>query len=189
MSRSYAEIQAPSAGIVTIKSVDPGNLASPGSPLLTIERDGYRLEAAVEESKLAAIHLGEMAAVTLDGMNRTFNARVSEIVPAVDAASRAYTVKIDLPSAPGMRSGLFGRAKFSVGSRQVLAIPLAAVVEHGQLQTVLVAENGVARTRLITLGDKNQAQVEALSGLSAGDRVIVPIPQGLADGARVEVKQ
>ena len=83
---------------MTAKSVDPGNLAAPGAPLLTIERDGYRLEASVEESRLSAIRPGQPVSVTLDGINRTIDARVSEIVPAVDAASRAYIVKIDLPA-------------------------------------------------------------------------------------------
>jgi RND family efflux transporter MFP subunit len=46
VTRSYAEVVAPFSGIVTAKSVDPGNLAAPGAPLLTIERDGYRLEAS-----------------------------------------------------------------------------------------------------------------------------------------------
>ncbi len=188
VTRSYAEVQAPFAGIVTAKSVDPGNLATPGAPLFTIERDGYRLEASVEESKLGAIRAGQPVSVTLDGIDRTLDARVSEIVPAVDAASRAYTVKIDLPREPGLRSGIFGRARFQLGGRPVLAIPFAAVTERGQLQSVFVAENGFARTRLITLGDKAKDQVEVLSGLSAGDKVIFPVPQDLADGARVEVK-
>jgi RND family efflux transporter MFP subunit len=188
VTRSYAEVQAPFAGIVTAKSVDPGNLATPGAPLLTIERDGYRLEASVEESKLGSIHLGQPVSVMLDGIDRTLDARVSEIVPAVDAASRTYIVKIDLPAEPGLRSGSFGRARFQLGSRPVLAIPFAAVTERSQLQSVLVEENGFARTRLITLGDKAKDQVEVLSGLTAGEKVIFPVPQGLADSSRVEVK-
>jgi RND family efflux transporter MFP subunit len=188
VTRSYAEVQAPFAGIVTAKSVDPGNLAAPGAPLLTIERDGYRLEASVEESKLGSVRLGQGVSVTLDGFDHPFDARVSEIVPAVDAASRAYTVKIDLPAEPGLRSGIFGRAKFQLGRRPVLAIPAGAVSERGQLQSVFVADNGLARTRLITLGDKANQQIEVLSGLSAGEKVIFPAPQGLADGARIEVK-
>ena len=156
VTRSYADVQAPFAGIVTAKSVEPGNLAPPGAPLLTIERDGYRLEASVEESRLGSIQVGQPVSVTLDGIDRTLDARVSEIVPAVDAASRSYTVKIDLPAEPGLRSGIFGRARFQLGSRSVLAIPFAAVTERGQLQSVFVEENGVARTRLITLGDKQK---------------------------------
>jgi len=63
------------------------------------------------------------------------------------------------------------------------------VTARGQLQSVLVAENGVARTRLITAGSKNSDRVEILSGLTAGDKVIFPVPQGLSDGAAVEVRQ
>ena len=188
VTRTYAEVLAPFEGIVLEKSVDPGTLAIPGAPLLTIQReDGFRLEAAVEESHLGAIRIGHAVAVTLDGLDRTLDARVSEIVPAVDAASRSYTVKIDLPAIPGLRSGVFGRAAFQLGSRQALAIPFAAVDQRGQLQSVLVAENGLAHMRLITLGPKFKDQVEVLSGLSAGEKVISPVPAGLSDGTRVEV--
>ena len=189
VARSYADVLAPFAGVVTAKSVDPGSLALPGTPLLTIEREGaYRLEAPVEESRLAAIRVGQPVSVTLDSAGRTIEARVSEIVPAVDAASRAYTVKIDLPTLPSPRSGVFGRAAFQLGTRPVLSIPAAAVTERGQLQSVLVADNGVARTRLITAGQKVKDRVEVLSGLTAGEKVIFPVPQGLSDGARVEVR-
>lgn len=185
---SYAQITAPVSGVVTSKSVDPGNLAVPGAPLLTIESGGYRLEAAVEESRLPAIRVGQAASVALDGKSGAIAARVSEIVPAVDAASRAYTVKIDLPAAPELTSGVFGRAAFPLGTRAVTAIPAAAVIERGQLESVFVAENGVARTRLVTLGEPYKDRVEVLSGLTPGERVIAPPPQGLTDGARVEVR-
>jgi RND family efflux transporter MFP subunit len=190
VARSYAEISAPFAGVVTAKSVDPGALAVPSAPLLTIEREGaYRLEASVEESLLSAIRVGQPVSVTLDGVDRTIEARVSEIVPTVDAASRSYTVKIDLPAVPALRSGVFGHASFSLGSRSPLTVPVSAVTERGQLQSVVVAENGVAHTRLITMGQKNKDQVEVLSGLTAGENVIVPVPPGLSDGAAVEIRR
>jgi RND family efflux transporter MFP subunit len=189
VTRSYADVLAPFAGVVISKSVDPGSLALPGAPLFTIEREGtYRLEASVEESRLAAIRIGQPVSVTLDSVDRTLDARVSEIVPAVDAASRAYTVKIDLPSVPAIRSGIFGRASFQLGSRAVLGIPAGAVTERGQLQSVLVADHGIARTRLITTGQKVKGSIEVLSGLSVGERVIFPIPSGLSVGASVEVR-
>jgi membrane fusion protein, multidrug efflux system len=190
ITRSYAEITAPFAGVVTAKSVDPGTMAVPGAPLLTIEREGdYRLEASVEESRRAAIRVGQPVSVKLDGIDRTLDARVSEIVPTVDAASRSYTVKIDLPAVPALRSGAFGRALFSVGSRSPLTISVDAVTERGQLQSVVVAENGVAHTRLITTGQKSNDQVEVLSGLTAGENVVFPVPPGLSDGAAVEVRR
>ena len=187
VTRSYAEITAPIAGLVTVKSVDPGNLATPGVPLLSIEGDAYRLEVAVAESKLPAIRIGQPVSVTLDGIG-AIAARVSEILPAVDPASRAATVRIDLPPAPALRFGVFGRASFTFGSHAVTEIPASSVIERGQLQSVFVAENGMAHTRLITVGDKFDSHAEVLSGLAAGEKIIFPVPQNLTDGTPIQVK-
>src|SRR5664279_775201 len=99
--RDYAQLAAPFSGVVITRTVEPGNLATPGSPLLTIEQDGlYRLEASVDESKLANVRVGQAVEAVLEA-DRKLSARVSEIVPSVDAASRSYIVKLDLPAAPG----------------------------------------------------------------------------------------
>ena len=189
VSRSYAEIQAPFAGIVAAKSTEPGNLAIPGAPLLTIEGNAFRLEVSVEESKLAAIRPGQAVSVSVDALDHPIEARVSEILPAVDAASRSATVRIDLPPIQNVRSGIFGRAAFQLGKRPVTAIPASSVVERGQLQSVYVAENGIAHLRLITLGNRSGDHAEVLSGLNAGEMVISPVAQNLSDGARIEVRR
>jgi membrane fusion protein, multidrug efflux system len=188
--RDYTRISAPFSGVVTAKSVEPGNLAAPGAPLLTVEREGaYRLEASVDESRLPFVKAGQAVDVALESLDRRFTAHVSEIVPSVDAASRTYIVKIDLPAMPNLRSGMFGRAMFPLGTRKVATIPPPAMVEHGQLQSVFVIEDGCARTRLITTGERRQSAVEVLSGLSEGEKLVSPVPAGLTDGARVEVRQ
>ena len=186
---SYAEIRAPFAGIITDKRVEPGVLASPGMPLATIEQSGaFRLEVPVEESYTAQMRVGQPVSVRLDSLDKTFAARISEIVPAVDAASRAFLVKIDLGGGAGLRSGLFGRARFPLGSRRVLVIPVTAVVEQGQVQSVFVVEDGRARSRLITTGARQDGQVEVLSGLTASEKIVNPAPPALFDGARLEVR-
>jgi RND family efflux transporter MFP subunit len=188
--RDYTRIAAPFAGIVTARSVEPGNLAAPGAPLLTIEREGaYRLEASVDESKLPFVKTGQTVEVGLEALDRRLTARVSEIVPAVDAASRAYTVKIDLPAMPNLRSGMFGRAWFPMASHKVVVIPAAAVVDRGQLQSVFVIEDGIARNRLITTGKRTTAGFEVLSGLNEGEKVVSPISSAVADGSPVEARQ
>jgi RND family efflux transporter MFP subunit len=190
ITRSYGTVSAPFSGIVTARTVEPGTLAMPGTPLLTIEREGaFRLEAAVEESRLATIKVGQPVSVTLEGVDHAIDARVSEIVPAVDAASRSYLIKVDLPALSAIRSGVFGRVAFRLGGRPVVAIPGRAVSERGQLQSVMVAENGIAHTRLITEGQKSKDRIEVLSGLAAGEKVIFPVPQGVSDGARIEVRR
>jgi RND family efflux transporter MFP subunit len=187
--RGYGRMAAPFAGIVTAKSVNVGDMASPGVPLLTIERqDGYRLEASVDESKVSGVRPGQTVRIAIEGTACDTSSRVSEVVPMVDAASRSYIVKVDLPSCAGLRSGMFGRAWFPLGARQVMALPAAALIDRGQLQSVFVADGETARTRLVTAGEKANGQVEILSGLGTGERVVVPIPPGLADGARVEAR-
>ena len=131
---------------------------------------------------------GQTVNIALEALDCQIPARVSEIVPAVDAASRAYIVKIDLPAMPNLRSGMFGRAWFPLGARTVVAVPQPALVDRGQLQSVFTVENGFARTRLVTTGQRAQNAVEVLSGLSEGETVISPLPSALADGARVEVR-
>ncbi len=187
VTRGYAEIRAPFSGVVTARTVEPGSMAVPGAPLLTLEREGsFRLEVPVEESMLSSIRLGSAVHVSFDGTAAAADGKVSEIVPAVESASRSYLVKIDLPPMPAVRSGMFGRAVFPIGQRQVLAVPAGAVTTRGQLQSVFTLDQNAARMRLVTLGLRHDDQVEVLSGLQPGDRVIFPIPAGLADGASVE---
>jgi len=189
IQRSYAQLRAPFAGTVIAKSVEPGNLATPGAPLLTIEREGaYRLEVPVEESRLALIRTGSKVTVTLDALGRTIEAAIGEVTPSVDAASRAYLVKIDLPAIPQLRSGLFGRARFVVGSQPVLWVPASAVMESGQVQSVFVVENGTAHLRLVTIGRKSAGRAEVLSGLNEREQVTTPIPVRLTDGTKVELR-
>ncbi len=183
----YSVVAAPFAGVVTDKPVEPGILAMPGAALMTIEQGGgYRLEAAVEESNLSKVKPGQSVAVQLDSSELA--GRVGEIVPTVDPAARSFTVKIDLPASPQLRSGQFGRARFEIGRRSVVVVPAGAIQERGQIQWVYAVEGGRARTRMVTLGDRVADRVEVLSGLSEGDRLIFPVSGSLRDGARVEVR-
>ena len=189
IARGYAEITAPFAGIVVEKPVEPGILANPGLPLMTIEQEGaWRLEAALEESKLPLVRAGQAAEVFLEAVQRSVQGHISEIVPTVDAGSRSFVIKIDLPVVPQLRGGQFGRARFAFGQRGVMAIPARAVREQGQLQIAFVASGDTARARMITTGEKRGEWVEVLSGMNPGETVINPPPPFLADGAKIEVR-
>ena len=187
--RDYAKLTAPFAGVVTARNVEPGNLASPGTPLLVVEQEGsLRLEAMLDESRLGSVKVGQTVEVSLEALDKKLVAKVSEIEPSVDPASRSYTVKIDLPAMAQLRSGMFGRTVFATSARKVLTVPAGAAQERGQLQTVFAVEDGAAHARLVTTGERGAAGVEILSGLSAGEQVVSPIPAGLQDGAKVEVR-
>jgi RND family efflux transporter MFP subunit len=189
---SYTKILSPIDGIVTAKPAEVGQMASPGTPILTVEDDShYRLEVLVEESRIGRIHLGDPVRVSIDALGqKPMEGRVSEIVPSLDPASRSFIVKVDLqsPEAPTVfRSGLFGKARFNTGTKKVLTVPLQSVLERGQLTFVYVVDPAkIARMRLIQTGKTYGDRVEVLSGLSEGDQVILEPLSAVKDGAAVE---
>ncbi len=191
----YARVSAPISGIVTAKHAEVGMLAAPGMPLVTIEDDAhYRLEAMVEESQIGKIHLGDPVQVIVDALGeRELSGRVAEIVPTADPASRSSTVKIDLPADGGregarqlLRSGLYGKARFTVGQKRARLIPRRAIVERGQLIGVYVVDSSnVVRLRLITIGKSYGDRVEVLAGLNDGERIVIENTEALSDGTMV----
>lgn len=180
-------IAAPATGVVVDRRVEPGDLAAVGQPLLVLDDPRvYRLEAEVGESSVGRVRIGQAVPVMLDALDRALTGRVAEIIPAADPAARTVTVKLDLDPAPGLRSGLFGRARFPVGVRRALLISAAALVERGQLTGVYVVDGqDVARLRLVTAGARWADRVEILSGLGPGERVVVDGAERVRDGARV----
>lgn len=183
-TESFTRIAAPFDGIVTEKLIEPGNMAAPGTPLLRVEDTrGYRLDVRVDESRIGQIQTGGTVAVLVDSAGRDstpVEGAVSEISRAVDADARAFLVKIALPEAPGVRSGMFGRARFQVAPRTALTVPEDAIVRRGQVASVYAVEDGVARLRLVRVRGR-----EVLAGLSEGETVVVRPPAGLTDGTRV----
>jgi RND family efflux transporter MFP subunit len=188
---SYTKVTAPYAGIVTSKTVDVGDLASPGMTLFSLEdRQMYRLEASVDESTVSAVHVGDAVKVVVDGIaDDPLDGTVSEIVPAADPASRTSMVKIDLPPNDALRSGQFGRARFASGESSSLVVPRTALVVRGQLEGVYaIDDEGVVRLRLIKTGKSLGDTVEVLSGLSEGDRYVAEVTPDVVDGVRVAAR-
>lgn len=174
-SLGYAQIRAPFAGLVTEKKADAGTLASPGMHLFTLEDTrSYQLEATVDERDIRIVRIRETVPASIDALGvAELPGKVVQIVPAADPASRSLLVKVELPSDPRLRSGLFGRARFPRGERTLLSIPRAAVVERGQLQGVFVIDaDQMAGLRYITLGKTIGDQVEVLSGLQDGEKLV-----------------
>lgn len=181
----YGKVSSPISGVVLAKQVEAGQTVFPGTPLMTVEGDsGYRLEVAAPEGLLGRVKPGDVVGISVEGAPAT--GRVSEVVPLVDAASRTFTVKIDLP-AKGLRSGSYGKALFKVGSLQGISLPVTAIVERGALTSVwTVSPEGIARLRLVKLGRTLGSRVEILSGLSAGEKVVVAGAERVTDGAKLQ---
>jgi RND family efflux transporter MFP subunit len=183
---SYSRIVAPIDGLITAKSLDAGTVVMPGTPLLTVEDTArYRLEASLPEEYLPSAKSGESVSVTTE--QGQFEGRIGEVVPAADVTSHTFLVKIDLPHDCNCRSGEYGQASFPIGEAKELAVPSAAVVEHGELQGIfVVTPDGLVEYRLVKTGKTFGNRVEILSGVAAGEKVAVSQIGRLRDGARVE---
>ena len=169
--------------MVTGKMVEPGNMASPGMPLLRLEdiRE-FRLEVRVDESRIGQIRNGDSVPVFLGTRTISIAGTVVEVSRAVDADARAFLVKIALPDVTGLRSGEFGKARFGGTPRRALTIPSSAIVRRGQLTSVFVVDEGVATMRLVNVNES-----EVLAGLTESEVVILSPPAGVTDGRRVNV--
>ncbi|MGE5244278.1 MAG: efflux RND transporter periplasmic adaptor subunit [Betaproteobacteria bacterium] len=189
VTASYAVLTAPFDGVVAERRVDPGTVAAPGMPLLTVEAVGaFHLEAALDESRASALHVGDAAGVRLDtapGPPAWLAGRIAEIA-RLDPATHSFVVKVAFDAPADVRSGLFGRARFTSGTHRTLVAPAAALVRRGQLSFVYaVSSDGLARLRPVTVGSDADGRVEIVAGLAAGEDVVVNPPPTIADGVRV----
>jgi RND family efflux transporter MFP subunit len=113
---------------------------------------------------------------------------VGEIAPAADPGSRTFLVKLDLPSQPGLRAGQFGRVAMPVGETSALRVPASAVVQRGQMELIFVVNDNQARLRLVKTGKRLGDEVELVSGVEAGEKIVAEGAVGLMDGQPVEAK-
>lgn len=188
--QAYAQIPAPFSGRVVDRLCEEGDLASPGRPLLKIEDTGrLRLYASLEASRAGAAEVGKEVEVLVPELaGRAVRGTITEFTPSADPATRTILVKIDLAEDPGLRAGLFGRARIPMGERTVLRVPAEAVVRRGGVTGVFVADGGRAAFRMVTLAGDGALDPEVVAGLNPGDAVVVAPPATLAIGARLEVR-
>ena len=188
IQQSYSKITSPVSGIVVKKFAENGAIASPGMPLLSIEDNSqYRLEAAIEESQSKLMQIGKRVNLKIDALGEgEIIGVISEIMPSADAASRSYTIKIDLPASPLLRTGLYGLARFPIAGKSAILIPQTAIVQRGQLSGVFViSPEGIAQLRVVTIGKNADGLVEVLSGLSEGDEFVSADVHRINDGVKV----
>jgi RND family efflux transporter MFP subunit len=171
---AFHVVRAPFDGIVAQVSVERGDMAMPGKPLLTVyDPAQLRVSAAVPVTALAAGVTG--AQVILAQAEPVAPARV-QVLPTVDAASLTREVRADLPSGVSAAPGVFAKLVLpgvSVMGAGRLYVPLGAVVRRAEMTGLYVPDaNGAPRLRQVRLGPVAGDEVEVLSGLDAGERVV-----------------
>jgi RND family efflux transporter MFP subunit len=182
-------IQAPYDGRVTTKMVEVGDLASPGSPILSLEAaEGFQVELILPESYIRHVRLGQKVNLMIPALSdQTQESIVETIIPQADAQSRTFYLKVGLSKNGSLKPGLFARVMVPVGEEHVLLIPASAALQRGQLTAVyMVTPEGIARFRLIRTGRTFDEKVEVVTGLEPGARFVVSPSPELVDGAKIE---
>ncbi len=180
----YTSITSPVDGVVVERHVEPGDLATPGKPLLVIVSDRAVLfETFIPESLVAHIRIGDPASVQIDALSTSREGAVVRVVPAGDPVTRRFLVKVAFAEQAGLLSGMFGRAKLQIGEDRSPVAPPGALVERGGLRGVFeIDDANIARFRWLRTGRETADWVEVQAGLGGGERIAVSGLEALRDG-------
>ncbi len=179
---AYAIVRSPFDAIVIEKRVEAGDLVRPGDSLVSLyDPTRLQLVAPIPERLAVNLKLGQRVGVEIEALHLRCEGQVSEIVPQASPGSRSLLVKVTGPCPPGVLSGMFGRLLIPEGTRRQRLIPKTAVRRVGQLDMVMVVTEArdrqdraveVALQRYVRTAAADDDQVEVLSGLEPGERVV-----------------
>jgi membrane fusion protein (multidrug efflux system) len=186
-------VVAPISGVALSREIEPGEVVSPGAPITEIYQvNRLKAVAGIPENDVAAFRKGGEATVEVDAFpGRTFEGRIHLIGPAAMGPSRTFPAEIAIENASGeLRPGMIARV--ALVKRQLEGV---IVVERDVLQdrdsgpVAVVARDGVASVRPLTLGATEGNRVVVEEGLEAGELLIVTGQRGLIDGQAVQVAE
>jgi len=143
----------------------------------------------VNEQDLKFVQVGNNVKVQIDAVpDNDIKGRVAQVVPASDIRTHSFVVKIDVPADKSLITGMYGKAFFSIGSREAILVPKTAKVEMSGLTGVyLVSSEGNAVFQMVQFGETHGDSVEAVTGLKAGDKIVANEQAVGIDGRRVVV--
>lgn len=172
---SYGRVRSPFDGIVGDRSINLGDLVMQGQPLLSVYMPAtLELVAPVGEEYARYVRPETQVDVRVPSVGFDQTARIRELVPQTNEQARTITVKAPLSGSPGLSPGLYGTLSFHTTTSEVIAVPSSAVQMVGQLESVRVLRNGRVEAVYVRTGRRlNGGKIEILSGLKAGDPVVI----------------
>ncbi len=182
-------VTAPEPGLVLVRSVEPGDVVSPGKVLLTMALDREtQLLAQPDERNLPSLRVGQKARASADAYpDRSFAAEVISVAPGVDLSRGTVDVKLRVPEPPPeLKTDMTLSVELEVGRKaKVLVLPLEAVRDAATAPWVLAIREGRAARTPVRLGARGGNAAEVVEGLSEGDLVVRRPGDGTKDGQRV----
>lgn len=182
----FATLRAPHAGVISLRSVQPGQIVSAGVELLRLIRDG-RLEWRAEIAEMDLPRLAVGAEVSLRGPDGGVVAgRVRAVSPAIDPQTRTALIFVDIPEPGRLRAGMFAEGRLQVGRARVAVVPRQSVVFRDGFPYVFeLDDDNRVRQRRIDIGAAQDEFIEVRSGLSETAVIVVRGAGFLGDGELV----
>lgn len=189
---SQLNVVAPTAGLILARSVEVGQIVSPGSGALFRLAEGGQMEmqAQLAQQDVAAVHVGMPAQVTPVGSDRSFVGTVWQVAPVIDPQSRLGQVLIAIPYAPAIKPGGYAEARITAGETAAPMLPQSAVLsdENGNYVYIVNARNEIQR-RNINIGNVSDTGVTIAEGLSGNEPVVLSAGPFLNPGQKVNPRR
>ncbi len=185
---SNSTITTPISGIVTNRNVNPGEIASTSNPLLSIaDVATLKLQGNVFQDDVVQMAEGARVAVTVDALpGKTYTGRIEQIGPIAAATGQYFPVVVSLKNDGRLLAGMTAKASFTPKASEGTVIPLAAVSDSQDGQaSVFALSDGRVHKRKVTLGPRNDTDVQVLAGLASGEVVAISNVTALQDGMEV----
>jgi len=185
-------VTSPMSGIVSERPISAGDVVQPGAAMFTVvDPSSMRLEGSVPSEALAQVKIGAPVTFTVNGYpGRAFTGRVTRVNPTADPATRQVRVFISIPNAEGkLVGGLFANGRLAADSRTGLVAPVTAVDSRSNVPSVFRIKGGKVERVPVTLGlrDEGSEKIEIVSGVQAGDTLLLGAAQGITPGTIVKV--
>lgn len=185
--RQYTRIVSPVAGVVVARHQRSGDLASPGTPLVTVESDTALLfETHAVEKRVTQIGIGDRVRLVIDALGAPLEGEVLRLVSSGDPVTRGFQVKVSVPATPGLLPGMFGRVQFTIGSRKAVVVPTTSLIDRGGLTGVYVVDaTGTIHFRWLRMEHSADDGRVVLAGLDPGERIVLSPTSKMREGDRV----
>jgi membrane fusion protein (multidrug efflux system) len=183
-------ISAPFGGIVGLRSVSVGDYVNQGQDLAPLEAiDPLKVDFRVPEMYLSKVGVGQQLTLRLDALpGQERQGLVYAVSPLVDAGGRSILLRATVANKDAvLRPGMFARVQLLFNQDKALVAPEAALSPSGETQYVYRIKDGRAERREVTIGERREGRVEILTGVAAGDKLVVAGMQRVTDGATVDV--
>jgi RND family efflux transporter MFP subunit len=185
-------VTAPLSGVVSERQVSAGDVVQPGAAMFTVvDPSSMRLEASVPADQLSMVRVGVPVSFTITGYpGQQFLGRVTRVNPTADPTTRQVRLYVSIPNAGRtLVGGLFANGRIAATAHNGIAAPVSAVDMRGTSPTVVRIKNGKADRVQVQLGirDEGSERIEILSGVQAGDTLLLGAAQGITPGTPVKV--